>query len=84
MKLSDRFLKIVEWSEEDGCYVGTAPGLIFGGVHGDNEVGVYKELVEAVEEVIELYRKDGKPLPSPTLNKETRKMPSSAFAASPA
>jgi predicted RNase H-like HicB family nuclease len=81
MKLRDRFLKIVEWSEQDGCYVGTAPGLIFGGVHGDNEVEVYKELVEAVEEAIELYQKDGKPLPSPTLNKETRKVLSLAVAA---
>ncbi|OQX03032.1 MAG: hypothetical protein BWK80_56600 [Desulfobacteraceae bacterium IS3] len=80
MKLRDRFLKIVEWSERDGCYVGTAPGLIFGGVHGDNEVEVYKELVEAVEEAIELYQKDGKPLPSPTLNKETRKVLSLAVA----
>jgi len=81
MKLRDRFLKIVEWSEQDGCYVGTAPGLIFGGIHGDNEVEVYKELVEAVEEAIELYQKDGKPLPSPTLNKETRKVLSLAVAA---
>jgi len=81
MKLRDRFLKIVEWSEQDGCYVGTAPGLIFGGVHGDNEVEVYKELVEAVEEAIELYQKDGKPLPSPTLNKETRKVLFLAVAA---
>ncbi|MCP4352707.1 MAG: hypothetical protein GY795_45205 [Desulfobacterales bacterium] len=52
-------MKIVEWSEEDGCYVGTAPGLIYGGVHGDNEVEVYRELVEAVEEAIELYRQEG-------------------------
>lgn len=26
MKKSDRYLKIVEWSEEDQCYVGTCPG----------------------------------------------------------
>ena len=30
-----RYMKIVEWSDEDGCFVGTCPGLMFGGVHGD-------------------------------------------------
>ena len=42
MKDSDRYLKIVEWSEEDQCYVGTCPGLFYGSRHGDNEVEVYK------------------------------------------
>ena len=32
MKDSARYAKIVEWSEEDACYVGSAPGLILGGV----------------------------------------------------
>ncbi len=27
MRPSDRYLKIVEWSDEDQCYVGTCPGL---------------------------------------------------------
>ena len=34
MKPSDRYLKIVEWSDEDGCCVGTCPGLMLGGVQG--------------------------------------------------
>ena len=34
MKKRDRYLKMVEWSEEDRCYVGTCPGLMLGGVHG--------------------------------------------------
>ena len=50
MKPSDRYLKIVEWSEEDGCYVGTCPGLMLGGVHGADEAKVYKELCQAVED----------------------------------
>ena len=37
MKAGDRYLKIVEWSEEDQCYVGTCPGLMLGGIHGDDE-----------------------------------------------
>ena len=58
MKKTDKYLKIVEWSEEDGCYVGTCPGLIYGGVHGDNETEVYGELCQAVAEAIELYEAD--------------------------
>ena len=38
-KASDDYLKIVEWSEEDQCYVGTVPGLIIGGAHGKNQKG---------------------------------------------
>jgi predicted RNase H-like HicB family nuclease len=55
MKPSDRYLKIVEWSEEDGCYVGTCPGLMLGGIHGDDEAAVYAELCEAVEEWIQVH-----------------------------
>lgn len=68
-KESDRYLKIVEWSEEDGCYVGTCPDLLYGGVHGDDEQAVYGELCHAVEEVVELYKKDGRPLPPETAGK---------------
>ena len=66
MKQSDRYLKIVEWSEEDGCYVGRLPGLAFGGVHGDDEVEVYRELCAALDEIIAMHDKDGQPLPPPT------------------
>ena len=70
MKTSDRYLKIVEWSEEDRCYVGTCPGLMLGGIHGDDEAKVYRELCQAVEEWIEIYRKDGNPLPAATAGKD--------------
>lgn len=70
MKKTDKYLKLVQWSEEDGCYVGTCPGLIHDGVHGDNETEVYRELCETVAEAIELYEADGKPLPPATANKE--------------
>lgn len=62
MKLSDRCLKIVEWSEEDDCYVGRCPGLL-GGVHGANEVQVYRELCDVVDEWIQLHQNEGTPLP---------------------
>lgn len=61
MKKSGKYLKIVEWSEEDQCYIGTCPGLMIGGVHGDDEAKVYKELCQVVEEWIEIYEKDGEP-----------------------
>jgi predicted HicB family RNase H-like nuclease len=70
MKPADKYLKIVEWSEEDSCYIGTCPGLIFGGVHGTNETKVYEELCQVVSEAIELYQADGKPLPAATANKQ--------------
>jgi predicted RNase H-like HicB family nuclease len=66
MKDSAKYAKIVEWSEEDQCYVGSAPGLILGGCHGDDEKQVFDELCRIVEEAIVLYRQDGKPLPPPT------------------
>jgi predicted HicB family RNase H-like nuclease len=70
MKTSDRYLKIVEWSEEDQCYVGTCPGLMLGGIHGADEAKVYKELCQAVEEWIETYQKDGETLPAATAGRE--------------
>ena len=66
MKESARYAKIVEWSDEDMCYVGSAPGLIMGGCHGSDEKEVFAELCEIVEEAIALYHVDGKPLPPPT------------------
>lgn len=69
MRDSDRYVKVVEWSEEDGCYIGRAPGLIDGGVHGPDEKAVFAELCVVVEEAVELYKQDGKPLPPPTIGR---------------
>jgi predicted RNase H-like HicB family nuclease len=66
MKDSTRYAKIVEWSAADNCYVGSAPGLLDGGCHGDDAVKVLAELCEIVDEVIELSKVDGKPLPAAT------------------
>ncbi|MBF0199181.1 MAG: toxin-antitoxin system HicB family antitoxin [Planctomycetes bacterium] len=68
-KLASNYLKVVEWSEEDNCYIGTAPGLFIGGVHGKNEANVFKELQSEVEETIRLMKKEGMPLPPATINK---------------
>ncbi|MBC8346579.1 MAG: toxin-antitoxin system HicB family antitoxin [Candidatus Marinimicrobia bacterium] len=66
MKVSDKYLKIVEWSEEDQCYVGSVPGWIGPCCHGDNEEKVYKELCQIVNEWVEIYKEDNQPLPTAT------------------
>lgn len=66
MKESARYVKIVEWSPEDQCFVGSCPRLLYGGCHGPDERAVFSELCEIVEEVVELYKRGGKPLPPPT------------------
>jgi predicted RNase H-like HicB family nuclease len=70
MKPGDRYLKIVEWSAEDRCYVGSCPSLMLGGIHGANETRVYAELCQAVEEWIAIHAQAGLPLPPPTAGKE--------------
>jgi predicted RNase H-like HicB family nuclease len=59
----------VEWSEEDKCFIGRVPGLMDGGCHGDDERQVIDELCEIVEEVVDLYKADGTPLPPATIGK---------------
>lgn len=70
VKDSAKYVKIVEWSDEDHCYVGSAPGLIYGGCHGDNERHVFDELCSIVDEAIEVYLKEGKPLPPATSGRD--------------
>ena len=69
-KASDRYVKVVAWSEEDQCYVGRCPGLMLGGVHGSDERAVYAELCEAVDEWIRLHEAEGRPLPRSTSLRE--------------
>jgi predicted RNase H-like HicB family nuclease len=61
-----RYVKLVEWSEEDKCFVGSCPGLFYGGCHGADEKRVFAELCQIVEETVDLYEVAGKPLPPPT------------------
>ncbi len=70
MKESTRYVKIVEWSDKDNCYVGSSPCLLYGGCHGDDERQVFEQLCQIVDETIELYHQDGKPLPPPTSGRD--------------
>ncbi len=69
-RLPSRYIKVVEWSDEDNCFIGRIPGLIDGGIHGNDEEKVYKELCQVAEEAVELYNELGHPLPPPTANKK--------------
>ena len=69
MKERDAYLKLVEWSEEDQCYVGSVPSWIEKCCHGPDEMKVYEELCSILDEWIKIYKKDGHPLPPPTNKK---------------
>jgi predicted RNase H-like HicB family nuclease len=66
VKESSRYIKLVEWSEEDQCFVGQCPGVIGPCCHGADETEVYRELCQIVDEWIDNMKRDGKPLPPPT------------------
>jgi hypothetical protein len=74
MSKGARYVKIVEWSEVDQCFVGSCPGLFFGGCHGSDEKRVFEELCDIVEETIKLYHAQGKPLP-PCTSPAARTLP---------
>lgn len=62
MKTIDKYHKWVEWSDEDGVYIGRCPDLITG-IHGDDPVRLYAELCETVSEVIDHFESTGRDLP---------------------
>ena len=59
------YLRVVEWSAEDGCFLGSAPPLIGRCCHGATEAGVLKQLKRIVDEWIRLADRDGVSLPAP-------------------
>jgi predicted RNase H-like HicB family nuclease len=61
--VSERYIKIVEWSDTDGAFVGYCPGVIGRCCHGLDEVEVYRQVCEIVEEWIVIAHQDGIPLP---------------------
>jgi len=64
-----RYLKIVEWSDDDQCYIGSAPPLVGQSCHGATEAAVIKQLQTIVEEWVAVLITDGKPLPEGTANR---------------
>jgi predicted RNase H-like HicB family nuclease len=72
MKKSYTYLKLVEWNEEERCYIGSAPPLIGPCCHGEDETKVYRDLCRIVDEGIALYEEEEHRLPEPLFppNKE--------------
>ena len=46
------------------------PGPLYGGCHGDDEKVVFEDLRRIVEDAVELYRREGRPLPPPTSGRD--------------
>jgi predicted RNase H-like HicB family nuclease len=65
MNQSARYVRLVEWSDEDQCFVGSCPELFYGGCHGDDPRQVFDVLCQLVEETLEVYQREGKSLPKP-------------------
>ena len=63
-------MKIVEWSEEDQCYIGRVPGLTLGGIHGKNETKVYEKLTALVNEWVSVHEDNNILLPPKTAGKK--------------
>ena len=70
MNDSARYIKIVEWSDEDQCFVGQCPGVIGPCCHGDDEAEVYSQLCGIVDEWLANLKNDGKPLPPATAGRD--------------
>ncbi len=61
-----RYVKLVQWSDEDQCFIGSCPDLFSGGCHGEDEKQVFAELCQLVEETVELCEAEARPLPPAT------------------
>lgn len=52
MNERNKYLKLVEWSEEDHCYVGSIPGWLDKCCHGEDELEVYSDLSTILDECV--------------------------------
>lgn len=70
MSKGDRYVKLVEWSDDDHCFIGSCPELFYGGCHGSDKRRVFAELCKLVDLTIETYEQSGRPLPAPLSGRE--------------
>jgi predicted RNase H-like HicB family nuclease len=59
------YAKVIEWSYEDQCFVGSAPPLVGPCCHGDTEEEVLRQLHDIVGINIDAIKEDGLSLPKP-------------------
>jgi predicted RNase H-like HicB family nuclease len=74
MKDSAHYVKVVEWSDEDQCFVGECPPIIGPCCHGDDEAEVYRQLCQIVDEWIETMKRDGQTLPPATAERHVAQL----------
>jgi predicted HicB family RNase H-like nuclease len=65
-----RYVKVIEWDPEDGCFVGSAPPIIGPACHGATEADVLRKLGPIVDEWVEMFLAEGIPLPEATANRD--------------
>lgn len=63
------YAKIVEWSEEDGVFIGRCPGIIGPCCHDVDEREVYRRLCDIVDDWLAIFAADGRTPPAPTLGR---------------
>jgi predicted HicB family RNase H-like nuclease len=65
-----RYLKVVEWSDEDQVYIGSALPLIGQCCHGGTEESVLRQLNAIVNEWVGHYLREGRSLPPAPAGRE--------------
>ena len=67
--MSSPYSMIIQWSEENNCYLVHLPDFPFQQfhTHGDTYEEAAKHGQEVIESLIEWYREEGKSLPQPKL-----------------
>jgi predicted HicB family RNase H-like nuclease len=70
MKPEQSYMKVVEWSDEDGCYIGSAPPLVGPCCHGATEAEAYRQLAVIVPDVVKALNERGLKLPEKSAGKE--------------
>jgi len=58
MTPGSKYLKIIEWSDTDNCFIGSCPELFYGGCHGNDEREVFNELCKIIEETTPISGKE--------------------------
>ena len=69
-RLVSHYPRIIEWSEEDRCYVGSAPPLVGQCCHGNTETAVAAQLAIIVEDLAQDVLDKKMPEPESQLGKE--------------
>lgn len=63
MTANAKYGGVVEWSDEDRCFVGSYPGIIGPCCHGDDKDQVYLQLRQIVDEWLEIEYEDREKTP---------------------